>query len=162
MQVTPSTAPYKPSPLSFGSPRTSPFRRPESPTPSSPSTTIRPTTPTSSPLKAHTPLTSPSKLYRSHTADDNAFVQSGALRSREPEVFPQRETGVSNAMANMMGVKSGVDGDTLSKIPPAQLREMREAFQVLDRDSDGQVIREDVVDILTNLGMPRQTHHAHD
>jgi Ca2+-binding EF-hand superfamily protein len=57
-------------------------------------------------------------------------------------------------MANMMSVKSGVDGDTLSKIPSAQLREMREAFQVLDRDSDGQVIREDVVDILTNLGMP--------
>jgi Ca2+-binding EF-hand superfamily protein len=55
-------------------------------------------------------------------------------------------------MASMMGAKGGVNGDMLAKIPPAQLREMREAFQVLDRDSDGQVNREDVVDILTNLG----------
>lgn len=42
--------------------------------------------------------------------------------------------------------------DTLSKLPPAQLREMRESFQVLDRDNDGQINREDVADILLNLG----------
>jgi Ca2+-binding EF-hand superfamily protein len=29
---------------------------------------------------------------------------------------------------------------------------LREAFQVLDRDSDGQVGREDVADMLTQLG----------
>ena len=47
-----------------------------------------------------------------------------------------------------------VNGDLLSKLPPAQVREMREGFQILDRDSDGQVNREDVLDMLTNLGMP--------
>ena len=45
-----------------------------------------------------------------------------------------------------------VHGDALSKLPAAQVREMREGFQVLDRDGDGHVGREDVVDMLTNLG----------
>ena len=44
-------------------------------------------------------------------------------------------------------------GDALARLPPAQVREMREGFQILDRDNDGQVNREDVVDMLTNLGM---------
>lgn len=43
-------------------------------------------------------------------------------------------------------------GDALAKLPPAQVREMREGFQILDRDNDGTVNREDVVDMLTNLG----------
>lgn len=30
---------------------------------------------------------------------------------------------------------------------------MREGFQVLDRDNDGQVTRDDVIDMLTNLGL---------
>ena len=47
---------------------------------------------------------------------------------------------------------NGVNADALAKLPPAQVREMREAFQVLDRDGDGLVGREDVVDMLTNLG----------
>jgi Ca2+-binding EF-hand superfamily protein len=42
--------------------------------------------------------------------------------------------------------------DASSKIPPAQLREIREAFQVLDRDNDGLVNKDDVADVLTNLG----------
>lgn len=43
-------------------------------------------------------------------------------------------------------------GDALAKLPPAQVREMREGFQILDRDNDGTVNRDDVVDMLTNLG----------
>ena len=43
-------------------------------------------------------------------------------------------------------------GDSLAKLPPAQVREMREGFQILDRDNDGQVNRDDVIDMLTNLG----------
>ena len=46
-----------------------------------------------------------------------------------------------------------VNADALSKLPAAQARELREAFQVLDRNGDGQAGREDVVDMLTNLGM---------
>ena len=44
-------------------------------------------------------------------------------------------------------------GDALAKLPPAQVREMREGFQILDRDNDGSVNRDDVVDMLTNLGV---------
>lgn len=45
------------------------------------------------------------------------------------------------------------DDNALSKLSPAQVREMREGFQILDRDSDGQVGREDVADMLSQLGM---------
>lgn len=155
-QVTPSTAPYKPSPLSFGSPRTSPFRRPESP--SSPSTIIRPSSPSSSPGKGTTPIQSPSKLNQSYFAEDNedptSNCPSAARTSRQPQSSPTRGAQGFSGSSSMMGVRPGgqVNGDALSKVPPAQLREMREAFQVLDRDSDGEVNRDDVVDILTNLG----------
>jgi Ca2+-binding EF-hand superfamily protein len=44
------------------------------------------------------------------------------------------------------------DNNALGKLQPAQVRELREGFQILDRDSDGQVGREDVADMLTQLG----------
>jgi Ca2+-binding EF-hand superfamily protein len=48
------------------------------------------------------------------------------------------------------------DSNSLAKLAPAQVRELREGFQLLDRDSDGLVNREDVIDMLTQLGMPFQ------
>ena len=39
-------------------------------------------------------------------------------------------------------------------LPAAQVRELREGFQTLDRDNDGLVNRDDVVDMLSNLGQP--------
>ena len=42
--------------------------------------------------------------------------------------------------------------DTLSKLPPAQVREMREAFSILDQDSDGAVNGDDVTEMLKSLG----------
>lgn len=42
--------------------------------------------------------------------------------------------------------------DAAAKLSPAQLREIREAFQVLDRDNDGSVNKEDVADALVNIG----------
>ncbi|KAL8952715.1 MAG: hypothetical protein Q9222_001364 [Ikaeria aurantiellina] len=163
---------YKPSPLSFGSPRTSPFRRPESPSPSSPASTIRPTTPTSisrpttptatSPIKPHTPLQSPSKLHNVTTPiqhddedDDIRTVRNYTppLTPREP-FLSRSPTRSSPALANKPALmnRMALGGDALAKLPPAQVREMREGFQILDRDNDGQVNREDVVDMLTNLG----------
>jgi Ca2+-binding EF-hand superfamily protein len=54
-------------------------------------------------------------------------------------------------------------GDALSKLQPAQVRELREGFQILDRDSDGVVNREDVADILAQLGIshPLQSIQAY-
>ncbi|KAL8666496.1 MAG: hypothetical protein Q9168_007477 [Polycauliona sp. 1 TL-2023] len=165
---------YKPSPLSFGSPRTSPFRRPESPSPSSPASTVRPTTPTSTstigrpttPATTHskplTPLQSPSKLNNVATPtladDDEDDIRT--VRQLTPSLT-QREsysshspTRSSTPLANKPALmnRMALGGDALAKLPPAQVREMREGFQILDRDNDGQVNREDVVDMLTNLG----------
>jgi Ca2+-binding EF-hand superfamily protein len=44
------------------------------------------------------------------------------------------------------------DNNALSKLQPAQVRELREGFQTLDRDSDGLVGRDDVADMLAQLG----------
>jgi Ca2+-binding EF-hand superfamily protein len=53
----------------------------------------------------------------------------------------------------MLTSRNTADPSTaLSKLQPAQVRELREGFQILDRDSDGQVNREDVADMLTQLG----------
>lgn len=46
-------------------------------------------------------------------------------------------------------------GNALSQLQPAQVRTLREGFQILDRDSDGAVNRDDVADMLNQLGMPR-------
>ncbi|PGH16066.1 hypothetical protein AJ79_02046 [Helicocarpus griseus UAMH5409] len=161
-QVTPNTTPYKPSPLSFGSPRTSPFRRPSVAATASPNTVFRPSTPGSPGSKGPTPIQSPSKLNQSHTAGDGSVftdsqVSPLAPRPREAAPSPTRAShGRNGSFSSMMGSKlperPAANGDTLSRLPPAQLREMREAFQVLDRDNDGQVNREDVADILLNLG----------
>ena len=43
--------------------------------------------------------------------------------------------------------------DVAANLSPAQLREIREAFQVLDRDNNGSVNRDDVGDVLVNVGM---------
>jgi EF-hand domain len=161
-----SNLPYKPSPLSFNSPRASPFRRPSSP--GSPTTAIRASTPTSSPGRGHTPVTSPSKLHQSYTVgdneealtDDDQPVSTSAHKSprwREPPVSPTKGATGRNSFSSPLGVRSPrpntVGNDTVSRLAPSQVRDMREAFQVLDRDNDGSVNREDVADVLSNLGV---------
>lgn len=168
-QVTPNTTPYKPSPLSFGSPRTSPFRRPS--VAASPNTVIRPNTPGSPGSKGPTPIQSPSKLKQSHVAEDGSVFSDSQISPlvsghREVAASPTRAShGRNESMSSMMGSKladrPAMNSDTLSRLPQAQLREMREAFQVLDRDNDGQVNREDVADILLNLGTAKLHHAPH-
>lgn len=55
----------------------------------------------------------------------------------------------------MLTSRNTADNNALSRLQPAQVRELREGFQLLDRDSDGLVGREDVVDMLTQLGQFR-------
>ena len=172
---------YKPSPLSFGSPRASPFRRPESP--ASPSPALRPTTPNISPTKPQTPVSSPTKTFsplsspsklnlttthldRSPTVtapstplstrSGNSWTPRGldALRNSSPTRAAAAENPAISTLGGGTAPLSSVldGGDTLAKLPAAQVREMREGFQILDRDNDGRVTREDVVDMLTNLG----------
>lgn len=44
-------------------------------------------------------------------------------------------------------------GNALSQLQPAQVRTLRDSFQILDRDCDGVVNREDVADMLNQLGL---------
>ncbi|MCJ1478426.1 hypothetical protein MMC13_007106 [Lambiella insularis] len=169
---------YKPSPLSFGSPRSSPFHRPESP--SSPSTTIRPSTPTQASTKPQTPsrlkeATTPEPITAQWTPSSQNL---SSLAPREPPVSPTRSNGAGGdanlGAGRMFGTSSmnrpttgnnnilrnadftafnSMNGHVLSQLPPSQVREMREAFQILDRDSDGQVTKDDVIDMLGSLGL---------
>lgn len=121
------SSPYKPSPLSYGSPnRAFPFRRPESPASPSPR-----------PLRQSTPSPSPTMMK---SAASRTYQESENRTFRGLPQSPRE-----------------ADNNALSKLQPAQVRELREGFQLLDRDSDGLVGREDIVDMLTQLGLPSGT-----
>lgn len=144
---------YKPSPLSYGSPRASPFRRPESPMSPSP---LRQTTPTPSPSKTVPTATTPSRLANASTPteDTGTWTPRGltpVMKQREPSPTRGANTGASYGDMLSTTRKTG-DSNALSKLQPAQVRELREGFQILDRDSDGQVGRGDVADMLAQLG----------
>ncbi|KAH8595939.1 hypothetical protein B0O99DRAFT_651964 [Bisporella sp. PMI_857] len=147
---------YKPSPLSYGSPRASPFRRPESPHSPSP-LRHQTSTPQTSPTKTAAPTT-PSRLASQSAVTTKSEEKTprglqSAFKEREIELSPTRG---ANTLSSSKMATSRMIGDTnaLSRLQPAQVRELREGFQILDRDSDGQVGREDVADMLTQLGLP--------
>ncbi|OOQ85901.1 putative calmodulin [Penicillium brasilianum] len=152
---------FKPSPLSFGSPRASPFRRPS--TPKSPPGSARTNgTPGSSPSRGLTPMQSPSKLNQSYTVEEDDSVPPRNDPIPQPkftrELPPSPTKGAqspgyqSPIIGNRSQESTVVNGDASSKLPANQVREIREAFQVLDRDNDGLVNKDDVADVLVNLG----------
>ncbi|KAJ4374188.1 hypothetical protein N0V83_002929 [Neocucurbitaria cava] len=90
MSTTPT--PYKPSPLSFNSPRQSPFRRPGSIREGSPST-VRPSTPSSSPLKPKETPTTPSQANLRQSTTSNASQNPPAwLNTRGTTTTPEPST----------------------------------------------------------------------
>lgn len=100
--------------------------------------------------------TTPSRLAHQSTpatdAETAAWTPRGlAPAQREREASPTRGAA-SPGFGGMLTARSTGDNNALSKLQPAQVRELREVFQILDRDSDGQVGREDVADMLTQLG----------
>ncbi|KAI0202245.1 EF-hand [Astrocystis sublimbata] len=159
---------YKPSPLGYNSPRSSPFRRPESPV--SPSLASRQTTPTPSPTKnasLFTPsrLANPSTPTKPQTQSHPQTTQDSegrTPRSRFASVDIMEPT--SGSLGSPVNIASRTPakashqpighGTALSQLQPAQVRVLRDGFQIMDRDSDGVVNREDVVDMLTQLGLP--------
>ncbi|KAI2612836.1 EF-hand [Hypoxylon fragiforme] len=144
---------YKPSPLGYGSPRSSPFRRPGSP--ASPSTP-KYTTPTTSPTKSsavHTAST-PSRFaatVESPTSDSDSQTPRGL--SQTADMAPYRSLA-SPAHISSARSPPPLQGNALSQLQPAQVRVLRDGFQILDRDSDGVVNKEDVADMLNQLGLP--------
>ena len=69
-----------------------------------------------------------------------------------PARTPYQNPATASASSPSVQRHSGSNADALSRLPPAQAREMREAFQILDRDNDGLVDREDVSETLVSLG----------
>jgi len=170
-----STSPKKPSPLSFGAQRSSPFKRADSPlTASQPN--LRPTTPTSrtsftSPLPTvnnpPSPASSTSTVIQgrrepqiyiseqqestpSHSTTLPHPIATSRPNSTSHNAAPSSAPSRNSARPAMLRTNTG--GDPVSKLHPAQLRDMRESFQVMDRDNDGQVDREDIAEVLTQLG----------
>ncbi|KAI3336686.1 EF-hand [Xylariaceae sp. AK1471] len=149
---------YKPSPLGYGSPRSSPFRRPESPT--SPSLSNRQITPTPSPTKAGS-IFMPSRLANPTTPTPT--LDSDSRTPRRLPVAPSENMASSQSLGSPAHISSRAPatshqsighGNALSQLQPAQVRVLRDGFQIMDRDSDGVVNREDVADMLTQLGLP--------
>ncbi|KAI1393665.1 EF-hand [Hypoxylon trugodes] len=143
---------YKPSPLGYGSPRSSPFRRPESP--ASP-TAPRHTTPTPSPTKVSA-LHTPSR-FAPTTESPTSSVESQTPRRYDQTTnmpFTQPLGSPVHMSRSQPPLQSAAQGNALSQLQPAQVRVLRDGFQILDRDSDGVVNREDVADMLNQLGLP--------
>ncbi|QPH02255.1 hypothetical protein C2857_006464 [Epichloe festucae Fl1] len=142
-------ASYKPSPLGYGSPpsRSSPFRRPESPASPSP---LRHTTPTNSPTKA----ASGSGASRFNQASTPKTPQNNLTPRPQSSDTMTASTQRFSRQARPDTAQALGSGNALSKLQSAQVRTLRDGFQILDRDCDGVVNREDVSDMLSQLGLP--------
>jgi hypothetical protein len=112
-------------------------------------------------------MTTPSRLQRASTPTSEATSADtwtprglvSTIQDRPSDSSPTR--GASRAsFGGMLPNRSHADSNALGKLLPAQVRELREGFQILDRDSDGQIGREDVADMLTQLGTCKICSHA--
>ncbi|CEJ81967.1 Putative EF-hand-like domain protein [[Torrubiella] hemipterigena] len=142
------SASYKPPHLYGSSPtRNSPFRRPESPVSPSP---LRISTPTASPSK-NTPGTNNLRTHRPGTAGSaqSSWTPKGPQSSDDVFVSPQRQ--MHSRTRSTQGM---LNGNALSQLQAGQVRTLRDSFQILDRDCDGVVNRDDVGDMLQQLGLP--------
>lgn len=107
-------------------------------------------------------MQSPSKLNQSYTVEDGESVSPRQDPIPQPkftrELPPSPTKGANSPgssspiMGNRSSGMTAGHTDAASKLPANQVREIREAFQVLDRDNDGLVNKDDVADVLVNLG----------
>lgn len=148
----------------FTSTRRSPFSRPESPGSPSP---LRQTTPSASPTKT-SHVNAASRFASSATSTPSGTAES--ITPRGGQASPYQATadmlGSPRAQRGSLGSSTASTapmghGNALSQLQPPQVRTLREGFQILDRDSDGVVNREDVADMLNQLGMShhKSAHH---
>lgn len=126
-----NTSPKKPSPLSQS-------------TPSRASPFRRPESPMT---------TSPATVRPADSVTARASPASPSTwAARSPNARP-------SAPATVQSRAGGTD--PLSRLHPAQLREMRESFQTLDRDNDGSVHKDDVKEMLDQIGASTRPSCSH-
>ncbi|KAK3333560.1 hypothetical protein B0T19DRAFT_129409 [Cercophora scortea] len=142
---------YKPSPLGYGSPRGSPFRRPESPVSPSP---IRQTTPSAAMPSSKANLSNGAPRFVTSpgaASNSGSWTPRGGNTGFDDAPTPLPRGGSRSPVPRAMAT---AQGNAVSQLQPAQVRTLREGFQILDRDSDGVVNRDDVADMLHQLGLP--------
>ncbi|EJT72564.1 hypothetical protein GGTG_09426 [Gaeumannomyces tritici R3-111a-1] len=150
-----------------GSARNSPFRRPESPASPSPlrqqhTTPHQHVAPMASPPRLGS-ITPSSAIAGSRFAYQSTATLATGGHLSSPFTPKSRSSGggdsvttPTNARPNLKSVapRTMSSNTAMSQLPPSQMRMLREGFQILDRDSDGTVGREDVADMLGQLGLP--------
>lgn len=139
---------YKPSPLGYGSPRSSPFRRPVSP--GSPSA-LRQSTPPASTARGVS-LFTPSRLSSAGPFVDSPDTKRSRSYAQSDEMLSPSLGSPPHIVSRGQPMQQASHGNALSHLQPSQVRVLREGFQILDRDSDGAVNREDIADMLNQLG----------
>ncbi|KAG0646956.1 Myosin regulatory light chain 1 [Hyphodiscus hymeniophilus] len=105
-----------------------------------------------------TTTTTPSRLGKNSTPGSESDARTPREYTpvtRDREISPTRGANANSGFGGILATSQAgsTDNNSLSKLQPPQVRELREGFQTLDRDSDGHVGREDVADMLTQLGM---------
>ncbi|KAI0391515.1 EF-hand [Xylariaceae sp. FL0594] len=139
------------------------------PSPTAPSSTITTTTiqepkafmtstTTTTSSQQQFPLGSPAHIISSPSRASTAtgttmYPQSlqfhhGGAKNRGNVAAHHKHNGDSNSL--------GHNNSDLSRLQPPQVRMLRDGFQILDRDGDGVVDRQDVADMLTQLGLPAE------
>ncbi|KAI9719345.1 MAG: hypothetical protein M1828_006246 [Chrysothrix sp. TS-e1954] len=144
-QHTPNTSPKKPSPLHYDSNNTTPAHGARTP-------------PSVSSHRRSTPQQQQQQYgsYQSPTATTPS--RSSMLRSESPtpstppSAFSRRKSSSNTPRQERLDDSERDATNALGRLPPGQLREMRESFQMLDRDNDGFVDLEDVKDMFGQIG----------
>jgi hypothetical protein len=151
-QAQPTT--YKPSPLSSGSPqRSSPFQRPHSP-----ASTPFGTTSTSLASSSDHPRRTATQSKPYGNSDSSDFLTSFSTSTLTTTPYSsQRQPEEGNSAVKASSISDhkaygDMESNAMLRLLPSQAQTLRDAFQVMDRDSDGQISREDVADMLTQLG----------
>lgn len=134
--------------------RMSPFRRPEGIASPSP---LRYSTPSPSNLKMYPTSSTPKFSHGSGQAAVDTNLNENSLKythtKKKSSSSLNRGGSPFEQSDGVFGTRNTTDRNAISKLQPSQVRELREAFQILDRDSDGFVGREDIADMLNQLGL---------
>jgi Ca2+-binding EF-hand superfamily protein len=108
-----------------------------------------------------TPTTSrESWTPRSRVSAAAEVFQQNASGASAPPAVPRHATALKSGGGIGGGISSGgnsggaLQSNALAQLQPSQMRMLRDGFEVLDRDGDGVVNREDVADMLAQLGLP--------
>lgn len=87
------------------------------------------------------------KMAARSDSSERSFIEYPAFSSTIMTSSPT-ESEVASPRAASLSTNAAI-----TKLSPIQLREVRDAFQVLDRDHDGQVDPEDIAVMLSSLGL---------